>query len=230
MKLFVATIAVGLLWAVSINSAASAASRVQGGAAHEKRCWPGNKYGNNDIGLPKGASDNIGHRKYATCNDCRPSITGTKCDLWFGGQTADGGKGGLATHDGWPGITGVHWQVIENSNQGEKIYGTELNDELLGRNGSDTLRAGKGNNVIWGDSNIALNGTKQHDVLTALDGNNWVYTSKGYNMVRVGKGRNHVFAYNGHGSIFCGGSKTVVTVLKKSRYHLHGCHHVRHPG
>ena len=34
--------------------------------------------------------------RYANCEDCRPIASGTKCELWYGGQTSDGGVGGIS--------------------------------------------------------------------------------------------------------------------------------------
>lgn len=169
--------------------------------------------------------------RYANCEDCRPIASGSKCELWYGGQTSDGGEGGVS-HKGWPGLTGIRWQATDDSKKaGKKRDGTNLNDGLYGRHGSDTLRGLGGDDVIWGDSKISkANGPKQKDVLDGGDGDDWIYASHGKNTITGGGGNDTIIAYYGKGTIDCGDGKDTVTVLKKTPYKLKNCEKVKHPG
>jgi hypothetical protein len=169
--------------------------------------------------------------KYANCEDCRPIASGTKCELWYGGQTSDGGEGGVS-HKGWPGLTGIRWQVTDDSKKaGRTRDGTALNDGLYGRHGSDTLRGGNGDDILWGDSKISkANGPKQKDVLDGGDGDDWIYASHGKNTITGGDGDDTIIAYYGKGTIDCGPGQDTVTVLKKTPYTVKNCETVKHPG
>ncbi len=169
--------------------------------------------------------------RYANCEDCRPIASGTKCELWYGGQTSDGGVGGIS-HKGWPGLTGIRWQAIDDSKSaGKKRDGTGLNDGLYGRHGSDTLNGLGGDDVLWGDSKISpANGPGQKDKLTGGDGDDWIYASHGRNTIDAGAGNDNITAYYGRGTVDCGAGRDTVTVLKKTPYRLKGCESVKHPG
>jgi Ca2+-binding RTX toxin-like protein len=162
-----------------------------------------------------------GH-KMATKADCEPIPSGVKCFPGQGKQTPGGGSS--VSHKGWPKIYGIRWQVIDNGTKGYKRTGTDMNDELLGRGGSDTLDGGRGADVLWGSSNLQHNGPKQHDTLTGGSGADWIYASKGRNTIDAGSGDDHVFVYNGHGTLDCGkGDDTVRT--GKGHYTLKHCEH-----
>ena len=164
--------------------------------------------------------------RYATTGDCGTIPADVKCEAWRGRQTADGGKGGIS-HRGWPGITGLRWQVIVDANRGERLTGTFLNDELLGRNGSDVLVGGGGHDVLWGDSNIEHNGSRQRDRLEGGAGNDWLYASHGTNTIKAGPGNDHVIAYYGRGTIDCGPGRDTVRVRGGvNAYRLKGCEKV----
>jgi hypothetical protein len=162
----------------------------------------------------------------ATTRDCKPIPRGVKCRPGHG-EHKPGGRNGSTSHAGWPGFTGIEWQVISNSNNGETRTATKWNDELLGRNGSDTLSGGPGNDVIWGDSNAALNGPAQHDVLSGGDGADWIYGSHGTNTITGGPGNDRILAAFGHGTIDCGpGNDTVAA--RHGHYKLKNCEHRVH--
>jgi Ca2+-binding RTX toxin-like protein len=210
--------------------AVSALPTAASAAPPTKRCWQGDRYGNNGT-IPSGYND---HTKYANCSDCdgAPTLSTAKgkCELWFGRQTPDGGDGGVS-HKGWPGLTGIRWQVTADGDKGEKANGSPFSDGLYGRHGSDTLIGNAGADVIWGDSNISkLNNGKQKDVLDGGDGNDWIYASHGKNTITGGAGNDHIIAYYGKGTIDCGPGKDTVTVVKKTKYKLTGCEKVKHPG
>jgi Ca2+-binding RTX toxin-like protein len=217
-----------LLAALSLAVVVGSADRADAAPKDAKRCWPNDRYKNNDK-IPAQYDD---HTKYANCGDCSPVIATDvgKCELWFGAQTSDGGEGGIS-HKGWPGLTGIRWQVTKDKDRGESVQGSQFNDGLYGRHGSDTIFGGDGDDVIWGDSKISkLNGSKQKDVLDGGDGDDWIYASHGKNTITAGAGDDHVIAYYGRGTIDCGPGKDEVTVLKKTPYKIKNCEKVKHPG
>jgi RTX calcium-binding nonapeptide repeat (4 copies) len=146
-----------------------------------------------------------------------------KCRAGHGSRAAP-----TPSHRHWPPFTGIRWQVISNSDRGESVSATRWADELLGRNGSDTIRGGASNDVIWGDSNPFLNGAGQRDVLDGGAGNDWIYASHGSNTIIGGPGDDHITAAFGHGTIDCGSGYD--TVAAKRTYKLRNCerrvHHV----
>lgn len=169
--------------------------------------------------------------RFANCEDCRPIASGTKCELWYGGQTSDGGEGGIS-HKGWPGLTGIRWQALDDSRSAGKTRdGTDLNDGLYGRHGSDTLDGRGGDDVLWGDSKISpANGTGQKDRLTGGDGDDWIYASHGKNTIDAGAGDDTIIAYYGRGTVDCGSGRDTISVRKSGPYRLRGCEKVTHPG
>jgi len=82
--------------------------------------------------------------------------------------------------------------------------------------------------VIWGDQHpVPNNPSTQHDVLYGGPGNDWIYTSHGYNVVYGGPGNDHIFGYFGHGRIDCGPGHDVVTLSNLSAYKTVNCEVVR---
>jgi Ca2+-binding RTX toxin-like protein len=148
---------------------------------------------------------------------CLP-LPGVQCSPGNGRHTP-GGHGSVS-HAGWPDITGV---LATADGGGRRETGSGLNDELLGGNGSDTLVGGAGDDVLWGDKNPVGNDSRQHDVLWGGSGDDWLYTSHGFNAVHAGPGNDHVWAYYGHGTIDCGSGHDVVRVRANGAYRLRGC-------
>jgi hypothetical protein len=216
-----------LLGSLAFVAAVGSPDPTEAAPKDTKRCWPNDRYKNNHV-IPAKYAD---HSKYADCTDCPsiPTYVG-KCELWFGGQTADGGKGGIS-HKGWPGLTGIRWQVTRDKDKGQTVHGSPFNDGLYGRHGSDKIYGGEGDDVIWGDSKISkLNNGKQKDVLDGGPGDDWIYASHGRNTITGGPGNDHIIAYYGRGTIDCGPGKDVVTVRKKHRYKIKNCETIKHPG
>jgi Ca2+-binding RTX toxin-like protein len=176
--------------------------------------------------LGGGAAVAVAALDNATAADCQPIPAGVKCNPG-NGQKIAGGKNGSTSHNGWPAFTGILWQVTNLGTKGYTRTGTQWADELLGRNGSDTLNGGDGNDVLWGDSSNVNNGSRQHDRLDGGAGNDWIYGSHGTNTIKGGAGNDKILAAYGHGTIDCGpGYDTYGASLK--HYKVRNCEHKVH--
>src|SRR4051794_16590258 len=160
---------------------------------------------------------------------CGTLKSGEQCGEGNGRQTEGGSGTGKVSHKGWPRITGVLWKVLESGGT-HRHEGTADNDELLGHHGNDTLIGGDGKDVLWGDWELAGNGTKQHDVLRGSGGNDLLYPSHGHNIMLGGPGNDRIIAYYGNGTIDCGPGKNdyAQTRFQSNAYKVKNCELVRH--
>ena len=133
------------------------------------------------------------------------------------------GGGSKVSHLGWPAVTGILWIVRPEATAGQSDHGTELNDELLGLHGNDTLNGGFGKDILWGDQLPVGNNTWQHDVMDGGPGNDWIYSSHGRNDIRGGAGNDHIWGHFGRGTIDCGSGWDVVHTKRHSTYKLRNC-------
>jgi len=139
------------------------------------------------------------------------------------------GGGSKVSHLGWPAVTGILWIVRPEATIGQTDGGTELNDELLGLHGNDTLSGGPGHDILWGDQLPVGNNEWQHDVLDGGPGNDWIYSSHGHNDIKGGAGNDHIWGHFGHGTIDCGSGWDVVHTKRHSTYKLRNCErHLNH--
>lgn len=139
-------------------------------------------------------------------------------------------KGQRATRV-WPKVSGILWQVMDPSRDARKKrtkVGGRLNDELLGRHGSDILSGGPGHDILWGDWDPKNNNTRQRDVLSGGPGNDWIYPSHGYTVVKAGPGVDYIWAYYGRGTIDCGSGIDTVRVRTNGAFKLRNCEIVKH--
>jgi hypothetical protein len=156
------------------------------------------------------------------CGAVKP---GEQCGPGHGRRTPGGGE--KVSHKGWPAITGVLWQVLDDGNH--RYTGTPANDELLGHHGDDTIVGGAGRDVLWGDWELRGNGTGQTDVLHGGDGNDFLYPSHGKNLLYGGGGNDRIIAYYGHGLIDCGpGADDYAQTRQNGAYTVRNCERVRH--
>src|SRR4051794_16808626 len=159
-------------------------------------------------------------------NRCAGLKAGEQCGEGNGRQTAGGSD--KVSHKGWPAITGVLWKVTANAGT-HRREGTEDNDELLGHHGNDTVIGGAGKDVLWGDWELAGNGTGQSDVLRGGDGNDFLYPSHGKNLLSGGDGNDRIIAYYGKGTIDCGpGKNDYAQTRMNNAYKVKNCELVRH--
>jgi RTX calcium-binding nonapeptide repeat (4 copies) len=135
----------------------------------------------------------------------------------------------LASHEGWPddqclkmdkGPPGVSHTLV----------GLEhVHNWLLGGYGNDTIFAGDAGDVIWGDYQPEGQPENQRDYIHGGAGEDWIYSSHGYNEIWTGAGNDHLALVYGHGVVFCngGGLKTfVMRYLPQNRpWKLVGCTH-----
>jgi hypothetical protein len=128
----------------------------------------------------------------------------------------------------WPGISGILWMVVEDSEQDRFKRAGPLNDELLGHHGSDTLLGAGGHDVIWGDWDPVRNNTRQRDVLDGGPGNDWLYPSHGRSIVKGGPGIDYVWAYYGKGTIDCGPGIDTARIRTTGAFRTKNCERIRH--
>lgn len=135
---------------------------------------------------------------------------------------------GMADHSGWPAIG--HHKGHPHNESGIMRGWLGVHNELLGGGGNDTIWAGARGDVIWGDSHPGNQPTGQVDRLHGGSGNDWLYSSHGYNHIWTGAGADHVALVYGKGIVDCDGPghKTLVMrYLPRNRpWHLVGCTNV----
>jgi hypothetical protein len=90
--------------------------------------------------------------------------------------------------------------------------------------------SGTGKDVLWGDWELAGNGTGQSDVLRGGAGNDFLYPSHGHNLLLGGPGNDRIIAYYGHGLIDCGPGTGdyAQTRWQSGAYKVRNCERVRH--
>jgi hypothetical protein len=145
---------------------------------------------------------------------------GVHCGPGNGRRTRGGGN--KVSHLGWPAVTGILWMAQDGTN-GKSDTGTELNDELLGLHGNDTLSGGFGKDILWGDQLPTDNNEWQHDRMDGGPGNDWIYSSHGRNDIQGGGGNDHIWGHFGRGTIDCGAGWDVVHTKHRSTYKLRHC-------
>jgi Ca2+-binding RTX toxin-like protein len=133
---------------------------------------------------------------------------------------------GKASHAGWPHVPGNRLHFAKPG--GSHLVGTHKSDELLGQGGSDTLDGNGGSDILWGDQKSGPQPTSQHDRINGGDGDDFIYTSHGFNTVDAGAGNDQVHAHYGVGSIDCGPGIDLLFVSHKSEknYEITGCERV----
>ena len=119
-----------------------------------------------------------------------------------------------------------------------------VHNKLLGGHSDDTIFAGPGGDVLWGDycgvpaarcppvsyETFPASATRQTDRLTGGDGRDFIYGSKGRNIIDAGAGNDFVKARYGRGIIDCGPGRDTLysghSVLKYKRYRIRNCEKV----
>jgi hypothetical protein len=133
----------------------------------------------------------------------------------------------MADHEGWPQDECLKMDKGP-SGLSHTLVGLEhVHNWLLGGYGNDTIYAGDAGDVIWGDYQPEGQPESQRDYIHGGAGEDWIYSSHGYNEIWTGAGNDHLALVYGHGVVFCdgGGLKTfVMRYLPQNRpWKLIGC-------
>ena len=168
---------------------------------------------------------------------CTPPVPGINCGPGNDRQ-APGGGDKVPHDDGlnkkspatrvWPKLSGILWQVIDDSPAPRTKAGGPLNDELLGHHGSDALDGGPGHDILWGDWDPSGNRSSQRDVLRGGAGNDWIYPSHGRTTVKGGPGTDYIWAFYGKGTIDCGTGIDTARIRTTGAFKTIGCERIRH--
>ena len=77
--------------------------------------------------------------------------------------------------------------------EGERIIGTDLNDQLTGASGPDHLSSGLGDDVLWGNR-LPTGPSHGTDTLDSGPGADRVFAGRGHNVISAGDGDDYVAA------------------------------------
>jgi Ca2+-binding RTX toxin-like protein len=135
----------------------------------------------------------------------------------------------LASHEGWPQDQCLKIDKGPAGASHTLVGLKRVHNWLLGGYGDDTLYAGDEGDVLWGDYQPAGQREDERDYIHGGAGEDWIYSSHGYNEIWTGAGDDHLALVYGHGVVFCngGGLKTfVMRYLPQNRpWRLVGCSH-----
>jgi hypothetical protein len=114
------------------------------------------------------------------------------------------------SHAGWPIRDGCFAKNAAGVDAVIDLRGSTLHDELLGGHGNDTIFGGSAGDIIWGDYNPSGQPSTQVDNLHGGSGDDFIYSSHGFNNIWTGAGSDFVYLIYGHGTLTCGaGHKTI---------------------
>ncbi|MGA2454916.1 MAG: calcium-binding protein [Solirubrobacteraceae bacterium] len=134
-----------------------------------------------------------------------------------------------ASHAGWPADECLKMDKGQPGLSHTLVGLKHVHNWLLGGYGNDTIFAGDAGDVIWGDYHPEGQPESQSDYLHGGAGNDYIYSSHGYNEIWTGAGNDHLLLVYGHGTVFCNGPgvKTfVMRYLPQNRpWTLVGCSH-----
>ena len=134
-----------------------------------------------------------------------------------------------ANHEGWPRDECLKMDKGPAGLSHTLVGLAHVHNWLLGGYGNDTIFAGDDGDVIWGDYHPEGQPESQSDYIHGGAGEDWIYSSHGYNEIWTGAGNDHLALVYGHGTVFCNGpgSKTfVMRYLPQNRpWKLVGCSH-----
>jgi Ca2+-binding RTX toxin-like protein len=118
---------------------------------------------------------------------------------------------------------------FERCESGMCVKPGRVHNKLLGGHGDDTIFAGPGGDVLWGDYKPG-GGPRQTDRLTGGRGRDFIYGSKGHNIIRAGAGNDFVKARYGWGRVNCGPGRDVYYTSGRNkrgkRYKVRGCERI----
>jgi RTX calcium-binding nonapeptide repeat (4 copies) len=134
-----------------------------------------------------------------------------------------------ANHEGWPHDECLKMDKGPGGEQHTLLGLAGVHNWLLGGYGNDTLYAGDQGDVMWGDYHPSGQSEGERDYIHGGAGEDWIYSSHGFNEIWTGAGNDHLALVYGHGVVYCngGGVKTfVMRYLPQNRpWKLVGCSH-----
>jgi hypothetical protein len=134
-----------------------------------------------------------------------------------------------ANHEGWPADECLKMDKGSAGHSHTLVGLKRVHNWLLGGYGDDTIFGGDDGDVIWGDYHPEGQPESQSDYIHGGAGEDWIYSSHGYNEIWTGAGNDHLALVYGHGTVFCNGPgvKTfVMRYLPQNRpWTLVGCSH-----
>jgi hypothetical protein len=135
----------------------------------------------------------------------------------------------MANHTGWPADECLKMDKGSVGASHTLLGLKHVHNWLLGGYGNDTFYAGDRGDVIWGDYHPEGQPESQSDYIHGGPGNDWIYSSHGFNEIWTGGGDDHLALVYGHGVVHCNGPgvKTfVMRYLPQNRpWTLIGCSH-----
>jgi RTX calcium-binding nonapeptide repeat (4 copies) len=134
-----------------------------------------------------------------------------------------------ASHEGWSADECLKMDKGPAGDSHTLVGLKHVHNWLLGGYGNDTLYAGEAGDVLWGDYHPEGQSEDQRDYIHGGRGEDWIYSSHGFNEIWTGAGNDHLALVYGHGVVFCDGPgvKTfVMRYLPENRpWKLVGCAH-----
>jgi len=135
----------------------------------------------------------------------------------------------LASHAGWPHDECLKMDKGPVGDSHTLVGLKHVHNWLLGGYGNDTLYAGEAGDVMWGDYHPEGQPESERDYIHGGAGDDWIYSSHGFNEIWTGAGDDHLALVYGHGTVYCNGPgvKTfVMRYLPENRpWRLVGCTH-----
>jgi RTX calcium-binding nonapeptide repeat (4 copies) len=135
----------------------------------------------------------------------------------------------MASHEGWPNDECLKMDKGSWGQSHTLVGAAHVHNWLLGGYGNDTIYAGEAGDVIWGDYHPEGQSEGEVDRLHGGAGDDWIYSSHGFNEIWTGAGDDHLALVYGHGVVHCDGPgvKTfVMRYLPQNRpWKLIGCSH-----
>jgi hypothetical protein len=142
-------------------------------------------------------------------------------------QLAPRASAALASHAGWPPDECLKMDKGPAGQNHTLVGVKDVHNWLLGGYGNDTIMGGERGDVIWGDYHPEGQPASERDYLHGGAGNDWIYSSHGYNEIWTGAGDDHLALVYGYGTVYCNGPgrKTLVMrYLPQNRHwNLVGC-------
>jgi hypothetical protein len=134
-----------------------------------------------------------------------------------------------ANHDGWPEDECLKMDKGPSGFSHTLLGLRAVHNWLLGGYGNDTIYAGERGDVIWGDYHPSGQSESQIDRIHGGAGEDWIYSSHGYNEIWTGAGNDHLALVYGHGIVYCDGTGTKTFVMRylpaNRPWKLVGCSH-----